>query len=201
MASPPDPLRSGPAQGAQQDQCEDRRQIAAEAGHRPEAATARRVQHRHHVDRPLPREGVSKWPTLRRGISTRGSRFGALTCLPNTRARNAARRAIRKTKPRATGSGWPRSWRPARFGQQSSADGKQSRAKDAHDEESEFRSVGDELQTDETFDHDIINWGRSSTTPCLFRRSPQPGKRARSTRPSGTQFARDGSRPAHERGR
>src|SRR5215216_2912787 len=43
-----------------------------------------------------------------------------------------------------------------RFGQKSSADGKTPRKKDAPDEEPAFRSVGDELQTDETFDHDII---------------------------------------------
>jgi hypothetical protein len=30
------------------------------------------------------------------------------------------------------------------------------RKKDEHEEEPKFRSVGDELQTDETFDHDII---------------------------------------------
>ena len=38
----------------------------------------------------------------------------------------------------------------------SSADGKKPSKKDAHEEEPTFRSVGDELQTDETFDHDII---------------------------------------------
>jgi hypothetical protein len=47
-----------------------------------------------------------------------------------------------------------------RFGQKSSSDGKKPSKKDAHEEEHEeepkFRSVGDELQTDETFDHDII---------------------------------------------
>ena len=43
-----------------------------------------------------------------------------------------------------------------RFGQKSSSDGKKPSTKDAHEEEPTFRSVGDELQTDETFDHDII---------------------------------------------
>ena len=43
-----------------------------------------------------------------------------------------------------------------RFGQKSSSDGKKPSTKDAHEEEPKFRSVGDELQTDETFDHDII---------------------------------------------
>src|SRR5215216_4793214 len=43
-----------------------------------------------------------------------------------------------------------------RFGQKSSSDGKKPSKKDTHDEEPKFRSVGDELQTDETFDHDII---------------------------------------------
>ena len=43
-----------------------------------------------------------------------------------------------------------------RFGQKSSSDGKKPSTKDAHGEEPKFRSVGDELQTDETFDHDII---------------------------------------------
>jgi hypothetical protein len=43
-----------------------------------------------------------------------------------------------------------------RFGQKSSSDGKPSRRKDAHDEEPRFRTLGDELQTDETFDQDII---------------------------------------------
>src|SRR5215208_6143568 len=44
-----------------------------------------------------------------------------------------------------------------RFGQKSSSDGKKPSKRDAHDEEPKFRSVGDELQTDETFDHDIID--------------------------------------------
>src|SRR6476646_11395582 len=44
-----------------------------------------------------------------------------------------------------------------RFGQQSSSDGKPPRQKDEHEEEPKFRSVGDVLQTDETFDHDIID--------------------------------------------
>ena len=43
-----------------------------------------------------------------------------------------------------------------RFGQKSSSDGKKPGKKDAPEEEPTFRSVGDELQTDETFDHDII---------------------------------------------
>src|SRR5215218_7703337 len=45
---------------------------------------------------------------------------------------------------------------PRRFGQKSSSEGKKPSTKDAHEEEPTFRSVGDELQTDETFDHDII---------------------------------------------
>src|SRR5829696_4217496 len=44
-----------------------------------------------------------------------------------------------------------------RFGQKSSSDGKKPSKKDAHEEEPKFRSVGDELQTDETFDHDLID--------------------------------------------
>jgi|SRR5215204_965128 len=44
-----------------------------------------------------------------------------------------------------------------RFGQKSSSDGKNSSKKDEHEEEPKFRSVGDELQTDEIFDHDIID--------------------------------------------
>jgi hypothetical protein len=44
-----------------------------------------------------------------------------------------------------------------RFGQKSSSDGKKPSTKDAHGEEPTFRSVGDELQTDETFDHNIID--------------------------------------------
>ena len=47
-----------------------------------------------------------------------------------------------------------------RFGQKASTDGKKPSKKaereDAHDAEPKFRSVGDELQTDETFDDDII---------------------------------------------
>ena len=47
-----------------------------------------------------------------------------------------------------------------RFGQKSSADGKKPGKKaereDAHEAEPKFRSVGEELQTDETFDHDIV---------------------------------------------
>lgn len=47
-----------------------------------------------------------------------------------------------------------------RFGQKASADGKKPGKKaereDAHELEPKFRSLGDELQTDETFDHDII---------------------------------------------
>jgi hypothetical protein len=44
-----------------------------------------------------------------------------------------------------------------RFGQKSASDGKNASTKEAHEEEPKFRSVGDELQTDETFDHDIID--------------------------------------------
>ena len=44
-----------------------------------------------------------------------------------------------------------------RFGQKSASDGKPSRKQDEHEEEPKFRSVGDELQTDATFDHDIID--------------------------------------------
>jgi hypothetical protein len=44
-----------------------------------------------------------------------------------------------------------------RFGQKSSSDGKKPSTKDAHGEEPTFRSVGDELQTDGTFDHNIID--------------------------------------------
>ena len=44
-----------------------------------------------------------------------------------------------------------------RFGQKSSSDGKPPRQKDEHEEEPKFRSLGEELQTDETFDHDIID--------------------------------------------
>jgi hypothetical protein len=44
-----------------------------------------------------------------------------------------------------------------RFGQKSSSDGKKPSKKDEHEEEPKFHSVGDELQTDETFDHDIID--------------------------------------------
>ena len=43
-----------------------------------------------------------------------------------------------------------------RFGQKSSSDGQKPSKKDEREEEPKFRSVGDELQTDETFDHDII---------------------------------------------
>jgi hypothetical protein len=43
-----------------------------------------------------------------------------------------------------------------RFGQKSAAVGKTSRKKDEHEAEPKFRSVGDELQTDATFDHDIV---------------------------------------------
>jgi hypothetical protein len=43
-----------------------------------------------------------------------------------------------------------------RFGQKSSSDGKKPTKKDEREEEPKFRSVGDDLQTDETFDHDII---------------------------------------------
>lgn len=49
-----------------------------------------------------------------------------------------------------------------RFGQKSSSDAKKpakkaEREEDAREAEPKFRSVGDELQTDETFDHDIID--------------------------------------------
>lgn len=45
-----------------------------------------------------------------------------------------------------------------RFGQGSDGGNKKPRPKtDEHEEEPKFRSVGDELQTDETFDHDIID--------------------------------------------
>jgi hypothetical protein len=44
-----------------------------------------------------------------------------------------------------------------RFGQKAASDGAKPSTKDAHEAEPKFRSVGDELQTDETFDHDIID--------------------------------------------
>jgi hypothetical protein len=45
-----------------------------------------------------------------------------------------------------------------RFGQKAAADSTKSPQKrDRTEEEPQFRSVGDELQTDETFDHDIID--------------------------------------------
>lgn len=44
-----------------------------------------------------------------------------------------------------------------RFGKSSAAEGKPAHAKEEHEEEPKFRSVGDELQTDATFDHDIID--------------------------------------------
>ena len=44
-----------------------------------------------------------------------------------------------------------------RFGQQSPADDKKPSKQEEHEAEPTFRSVGDELQTDETFDHDIID--------------------------------------------
>jgi hypothetical protein len=45
-----------------------------------------------------------------------------------------------------------------RFGKSSDGGSKTSRTKtDQPEEEPKFRSVGDELQTDETFDHDIID--------------------------------------------
>ena len=45
-----------------------------------------------------------------------------------------------------------------RFGKSSDAGSKTTRKKtDEHEEEPKFRSVGDELQTDETFDHEIID--------------------------------------------
>jgi hypothetical protein len=44
-----------------------------------------------------------------------------------------------------------------RFGQKSPTEStKPARKRDRTEEEPQFRSVGDELQTDETFDHDII---------------------------------------------
>jgi hypothetical protein len=44
-----------------------------------------------------------------------------------------------------------------RFGKSADAGSKKSRTKtDQHEEEPKFRSLGDEMQTDETFDHDII---------------------------------------------
>jgi hypothetical protein len=45
-----------------------------------------------------------------------------------------------------------------RFGQGSDGGSKKPRPKtDEHEEEPKFRSVGEEMQTDETFDHDIID--------------------------------------------
>jgi hypothetical protein len=45
-----------------------------------------------------------------------------------------------------------------RFGQTSAAEStKPAQKRDRTEEEPQFRSVGDELQTDETFDHDIID--------------------------------------------
>ena len=44
-----------------------------------------------------------------------------------------------------------------RFDQKSASDGKKPSKEDAHDKEPKFRSVGDELQTEEIFDHDIVD--------------------------------------------
>jgi hypothetical protein len=48
-----------------------------------------------------------------------------------------------------------------RFGQKSAADGKKpgktAEGDDAREAEPKFRSLSDELQTDETFDHDIVD--------------------------------------------
>lgn len=44
-----------------------------------------------------------------------------------------------------------------RFDQGADSEGKKPRPKAEHEEEPKFRSVGDEMQTDETFDHDIID--------------------------------------------
>jgi hypothetical protein len=44
-----------------------------------------------------------------------------------------------------------------RFGQRSSLSDKPPRQHDEREEEPKFRSVGDELQTDATFDHDIVD--------------------------------------------
>ena len=45
-----------------------------------------------------------------------------------------------------------------RFGQSGESGSKKAHKRDdEHEEEPKFRSVGDELQTDETFDHDIID--------------------------------------------
>ena len=45
-----------------------------------------------------------------------------------------------------------------RFGQNAASEStKRSQKRDPTEEEPPFRSVGDELQTDETFDHDIID--------------------------------------------
>ena len=93
---------------------------------------------------------------LRRERFIHSRRFVALTSLPNTPARNTARRALRRTKPRATASSWPRWCRPAGSAKNLPQTAKKPSKKDEHDEEPKFRSVGDELQTDETFDHDII---------------------------------------------
>lgn len=43
-----------------------------------------------------------------------------------------------------------------RFGQKSDTGSKKAHPPDTHGAEPAFRSVGDELQTDETFDHDIV---------------------------------------------
>jgi hypothetical protein len=43
-----------------------------------------------------------------------------------------------------------------RFGQKSSSDGRKPSKTGEDEEEPKFRSVGDGLQTDKTFDHDII---------------------------------------------
>jgi hypothetical protein len=49
-----------------------------------------------------------------------------------------------------------------RFGQKSSSEGKTPRKKEEHEVEPKFRSLGDGLQTDATFDHDIIERMRAT---------------------------------------
>jgi hypothetical protein len=60
--------------------------------------------------------------------------------------------------------------------------------------------VGDELQTDATFDHDIIaRMGTRFYDDVFVPAITAAGKRERRTRPSGTRFAKDGNRPARHR--
>ena len=117
--------------------------------------------------------------------------------LPSTRGRKGARKAFPRTKLRATASGWPRSSRPVGSGRKPPRRAPSPpKKRDRTEEEPKFRSVGDELQTDETFDHDIIERMGARSYDAVFVRAITEVRAKRGKHEAIRDTIRRGCKPA-----